>query len=717
MKKIIILLMLCILSALSVSASNDWRQYQNNYESYGSYDTNYIGDFENINSTDFYANGKDFQPIVADFDNDNQMEILIQEGNYLNIFHYDASNGLEIETQLYIGAQSPSTPYVDDIDGDGFIEIIIAYNQSTQYIFTLQYNGTHFNSEQSAILTAHPVTAIKCGDNSGTYECFFGDTAGQFVVYDPILGTKTAYSVSSGSAFDTTNNEVYPNTGVSLVDYDGDGNLEFIAPTDFVNNDNEGIIVIDTVTHARDTLFNGVGYLDNIETGSGERAEVQGLFTANLNGVGDHEICLTYITIENLGSDFPQECWLQCYNSDGTAYASRRAISNMSIESFTTNLKCSNPVYVDVDGIGNDICAMANHDRSGADDDEFYITCYNTYGGTIPSSPANIYKEVDFREGYWGTGKITSADMDGNGYADLIAPTTVFLSNGGTSFTRLDTWKSSGTGNTIPADVNNDGYLDLVHQYTSALYTIFSDDVNTPPQMHNNYTGGGYLGYYSSPVCVDSAITYYANEQGSNSNYDNDVRVDEERLLTNCGLSSGLDDNLETGAFSQFNPSFTCVYNETGIYNVRIYMEDNPNTGDRTQYNTDTITIRVMDGIEGETCNVQETYINSINDLEKSGDAASSENAQYAAATSFFDLLTGGHPLLKLFIGLVLCGVAMFAGWELSNNLTISIIAMELMMFGLTLLKVLDLAIFIVFTILTLLSIILIRMLSGNGGD
>jgi len=225
--------------------------------------------------------------------------------------------------------------------------------------------------------------------------------------------------------------------------------------------------------------------------------------------------------------------------------------------------------------------------------------------------------------------------------------------------------------NSIIADIDDDGADEIINFGTAAVLIYKADFDNQPPNLYNNISYGGYYGYMN-PVCLNSTITFFAAECGSfaDCNYDNDLSNDQERIVSNCGTNpdgtqtTSLAANTENGAYSIAEPEFSCYYNNTGTFRVRLYLQDTANDDDFTVYNTDTILITVIDGISGSTCNILDTQITAPSDQE--ADEEESEAAQQAddAIEDTWGVLFGTSLSMRLLaaMGIIIAIMVSIAG-------------------------------------------------------
>jgi len=185
-------------------------------------------------------------------------------------------------------------------------------------------------------------------------------------------------------------------------------------------------------------------------------------------------------------------------------------------------------------------------------------------------------------------------------------------------------------------------------------------------------------------------------------NYNNDVATDTERIVTDCGKTT-----KENGTYSNTNPVFSCVYNETGTYTVRLYLQDSANDEDFSQYNTEDIRVNVIDGIDGLTCNTN--IISSTDDIPVVADVAVEGDFD-----SLWDSLFNGSEILKFLLAMILIIGAIFATTQVTQNSFVVALVGVLVMGGCTVFGILSAWIMIIFLISMVLLLVMKATLFTN---
>ena len=164
------------------------------------------------------------QPVLADLDNDNDLEILHSyysgSQNYVGIYHHNGSS-FTAWPQTYPGPQTYTTPVTGDIDGDGDLEIFGGgHVWGGPSLSARHYTGTQ--------LSGWPVTCdmLECSpiifdvDNDGTREAIIGDNLnpGNLWAYEASGSVVTDWPVNITAAAMVNS--------AAIGDVDNDGNLE-----------------------------------------------------------------------------------------------------------------------------------------------------------------------------------------------------------------------------------------------------------------------------------------------------------------------------------------------------------------------------------------------------------------------------------------------------------------------------------------------------------
>jgi hypothetical protein len=140
------------------------------------------------------------------------------------------------------------------------------------------------------------------------------------------------------------------------------------------------------------------------------------------------------------------------------------------------------------------------------------------------------------------------------------------------------------------SDISGDFSNELIRSKAGKTSIIFSQPINmnevpTSITFASNTIHGGFFGYYQGDVCLNTTVTFRAQEcigDLTSCNYYNSNN-EKERLRVDCGNGQ-----INTGSFSTSSPFVTCYYNETATEEVILYIqsESNPDTLNVNNANT-----------------------------------------------------------------------------------------------------------------------------------
>src|SRR3989338_2629856 len=227
-------------TALTLGRNSEWTDFNKNRLSYGIASGNGYFSKSAINSILYNSYGTEFQPMIADIDNNGQNEIVVFSNNSLIVLN----KSLALIAQKQVGNLRGQFD-IENMDNDAFIEIIAVVNNSNKDNFTIfEFNGSDFKIETSFDVTSqNSYQDIRCldFDKDNAKECIFRDFNG--IVH--------SYQINATSQFDDKLNinisdaadNVYAskvNIVPSFVDFDRDNDLDGL----FWFNDN--LIVVDS---------------------------------------------------------------------------------------------------------------------------------------------------------------------------------------------------------------------------------------------------------------------------------------------------------------------------------------------------------------------------------------------------------------------------------------------------------------------------------------
>ena len=625
---LLLILSLALLASISIASFTDeWGEFQDDPSSRGFVhdETGHFTSDLGITYTDS-SDGMAYQPLVVNLTGDSNLETIIYSGNFLQL--YDEQMNLIDEKNIGAIEGQPI------IYNNGTINIAVAIVDNTLEAWA--YNGTNFidkfanNTQLNETFVCDTWIGIKCKEESCYTMCDDGTTS---FIYEINMTSATWEYHNISNVQDVI--------GVpSIDDIDRDGRNEIAIICDAGGTGHFGLCVFDenlTGAPVLDIGFSVDGIIDDIETGAGDVISMPVLF--NIDGAGDKEVIVSFIT-----PVATRDLSLRVYKSDGSV---------LWTDTFVTQVHAVlQPVMVDDGSLIVDFSVCTAGIEQGGN---FHLLCSDSEGATLQES--SIEGWSDDSDNSW---PIIAADMDSDGLDELVLSASIIETSGDI----IVNITSNNNYLVALADVNNDGELDIIATKAGITKIIYSNFTNDPPEINNTQNYGGYGGdpTYLSPVCVGTTLTFNAQECGglADCNYDNDGSGDEERIVSNCGqlpsgaAGAGFTSTLDNGTFFGSRPTFACVFNVTGIFSVRLFLQDDSNPTDYTEYNTQTISVNVINGTAGVTCNND----GAIGSGDTGGVVASAQESQTnAAIDDTLGILFGtgaGSDKLKLIVGIAL---------------------------------------------------------------
>jgi len=244
MRKLSIPLIAMLLLLTAVVAETEYRQT-------GGTNTDFLGgggdfDDDSINTVTVQARGitgGDHVPLVADLDGNGINEIVVVAGNNLRLYQ---NATLQLVKTLTLPSGTYSPPIINDIDQDGFLEIIIANeNDNNGNVTIAQFNGTAFTIQNTIVFSdiyggpnaGTQEILLQCSDNrSGTEKtvCFYANLDSGGAAQSSNVNF-AVFNATARSAFTTTGplafalSVCFPSIPtMSFVDYDNDARGEFV---------------------------------------------------------------------------------------------------------------------------------------------------------------------------------------------------------------------------------------------------------------------------------------------------------------------------------------------------------------------------------------------------------------------------------------------------------------------------------------------------------
>jgi len=685
-------LFLVILSSIAVSATTDWPQYQRWNFKGGAQDTTYYSEWNGTSTYSELAFGNNYQPIASDWDNDSVMELIGSQNNVLYIYTLSSTGVLTLENSFNMGATQDSQGYMFDNVSNKLL--MIGFGTT---MYSLRYNGSSLDKSINATLNNASISGITCITLGGGQGCYW--IAGSNLTESNPLDLSTMTQTTNFSAY------TFSTDAPTMIDSDQDGDYEIITMMK-VGGANQYLGVIDRATLALDTTFSTDGLLSLSATNMGNPHVI----SYNLvQGFGT-EICALYQTHPGANP-----VMIECVDYAGNSLLS----ATIQADAFAGDPVIGTIFLADVDGVdGFDVCAYGVSEAGGSHINT--ISCWNGWDGSL-----DLVFTESFPDTYFGAGIadiMTSADMDNDGKDDFLAGNYIFYSNGSTSNTNTTISAMLNiASNIIPVDISGDDILDVCGQYTSETFCATTNvAVNVIPTLTNSL-----LKSYGNPVCNGSTVRFTGKEYDevigrtvTADDYYNDGATDQEKLVADCYGNT----SLTNGSLSLAAPYVECTYNAPNTYYAKVYLLDDHNTGDYTQYQS--FTIQVIAGIPGSTCGTEVDVLSDddgIADTDLSG-ATPSEIDQ--GWTALFGWLTAGNSSAKLLIGFMLflmlvVGVAVGLARLGVSGSALSVLVMLVSGLGFILLTIIGLfPVWILVLLLLVLALItgLVLALKATGG-
>ena len=451
-------------NAIIAGKSSEWQSFNKNILSYGTVSGNGYFSKSAINTIIYNSSGSDFQPMVADVDNDGENEIVVFSNNSLMLFN----KSLNIIAQKQVGNLRGQFD-IENMDNDAFIEIIAVVNNSNKDNFTIfEFNGSDFKIETSFDVTSqNSYQDIRCldFDKDNAKECIFRDFNG--IVH--------SYQINATSQFDDKLNinisdkedNVYAskvNIVPSFVDFDRDNDLDGL----FWFNDN--LIVVDSNKNI--VLNEDVGAL---YTALPNEPALLGLKFVNLDKAGDYEIAVAYRRDYIKFLNFNTDINISLLTSHG------KLISSKIIDFFTAN-PCINEGSHCL-GVGSDLFVY-DYNKDGFDDIGIYVegVFSSAYGAFIKFFDRNgneiASNKVEFGEGSSNAQSVTLADIDSDDNLELILKRRIYNLDG----TSLYNFTGAAVKAPIAVDIDKNKALDLLW-FNSKQLILLLDNASRKPDL------------------------------------------------------------------------------------------------------------------------------------------------------------------------------------------------------------------------------------------
>lgn len=472
----------------------------------------------------------------------------------------------------------------------------------------------------------------------------------------------------------------------------------------------EGVLAWDIGSHTNYNIFGTNGFARVTTTAS--RDIINGIMVADKGNGGFKEIFVSSFRDEALFN----KAYFTILQADGTIDDTQNILDTGS--STDPYIYVSAPAITQLNGTEY-FCVAASYSYSGNENSAYY--CVQYFDNDKPhelthESLSHTYFDAKY-------GNILSYNINGlhDNYNELITPKGIFEYSNSEYIKKYSFLES---GYVVFGDINLDGNVEICSASSTdtQCFTQFLEN-NVPELINKQYGGIATSETIGEPICLNSVITFSAYEcmvSQTNCNYNNDLQSDNERLLINCGHTELDDtDELLTGEWSSSSPTIQCIYNQTGTYAIRFYLQDNKNPLDYSVYNTDPIIINVINGSIGETC--------SFGNIETASDRRNTIDGTTPAINELTELdtavssITGNSWVMRLLIAVII--IILFTVYGAKNHngqptSSIKIIIFSVVGFMITVvLGLIPIWFLLLAIILMLLILILINMMSkGNAG-
>ena len=591
-----------------------------------------------------------YSPVAKDIYGDSEQELVITDGSTIRIYNPFGSAQVEFTPPATVNSEITLTSNY------------IVFTATDNLIYTYSYDGSTLNHVNNVTIIRGEAGSpyynstnknIKCEIDNPTI-CFFLNDFGNVCEYD------VENSVNNATCYIAYNQSTTDSYKAAI------GTLYAGDQESFVTKvDDKRIMVFDTNLNQIDSRFSSDGLYDAQVGNVPPLTAVSNPMVLNVDTLGNGEIILN--TFDAIAGNTYAE--IEILNSDGTDKVLGLSSSPFQYDTVANTggtSYASDPVAVSKESAGGldyQICALGYSQA---------LQSFECLDFSIP--PLVSFLDISHTEDYPTLGsasktlthQFASSDADGDGNSQLIVQGGILNVVGSPATKAYNFTFTRDNYNVFASDLNNDGDLKVILYNTSQALLVGSSFTNQPPTIFNNLSRGGYgsnLGY-DSPICLGSTITFSAVED---TTYSNDASSDLERIISNCGQqgdgspSASFTSGVVNGTYDTTTPIYQCTYNQSGIFNVRLYLQDDSNTVDFTQYNTETIVLNVIDGVNGVTCN--------LDDATQAGDDVVVGSSQVDDdIEASLGILLGTSTQLKLIVGIALLIGIMVAVAQHTHN-------------------------------------------------
>jgi hypothetical protein len=324
---------------------------------------------------------------------------------------------------------------------------------------------------------------------------------------------------------------------------------------------------------------------------------------------------------------------------DGTIYSQER------LYSLTTDYYGSQPILTyDAYGLNGNVAVCWLTGQYGGAGTTLSMQCVDGSG----TSEINL--SVDSVGGAINDAALAqtvpfSGDLDGDGFHDVATGIGIFSIHKNKLIYNYSGYIPRSNVSPIPA-IGADNVPFLV--WMDATETVVLESLGNAPEPANlPPVLVGIPGQSpSSPVCENTTVLFTATQ---GTTYTNDFSTDLELLQAACGNRASFGE-LVTGTANDTTISVSCLYNRSGSWNARVYLQDTSNLDSFGQYADYPIT--VIPGIPGSTCNVGS--ITEGGALESQAPPGGVPSPSANPFIQFLNVILGGDANFKLLAGLAI---------------------------------------------------------------
>jgi hypothetical protein len=488
-------------------------------------------------------------PVVGDINNDGIKEIIVANDNVLYAYYVNPSGVLtlldSITTLGLFHLPSISEPF-----NGGQMAIINSsctvctdVNVSTprvvgvwgDYILSYTFNSTRWRLQSQLNFTTQNVTHEQNSDFNGIYctslrsgfydQCFFISRNKRLVKWDS--GTNVLSSIAVHTGFGATG--VCSNIAIEDIDRDGVNEGVFSCTSYLMSYDLNSFVKEFTTN---------VGY-------SGKR-----ILIYNADG-GDSEIYVHVGDANNWG--------IRNYNSLGALMSgTNQATTGVS----------------SMDGLMQGFFTLTTHEqicliesRSVA---QTLLMCLDANNGSSLFTPKTFVGNYALSH----TDGAVAVDANADGFDDIVTPKFIYDVYHD-EFINLT--RKGYVGKIVVTDVTQDGQADIIGTSSILGKTYYMSSISTVPSSHPiTKSGLDLYRNFENPVCVGSNVVWTAYDcldyEAGKCHYTNSYPAFDEYLYTDCGTGSTF--LYTAGLPVSSSPIVSCVFNHSGVYQVKIYLTD-----------------------------------------------------------------------------------------------------------------------------------------------